>query len=170
MAKPQRPIQYCDFYVRLNSARPSAYYPGYFPNGFYFQRCKWIDEDFCYPPTVRFNRNVEKWQICYLEGIIFIDEGLDFSVESKWSVSDSIKRLITREEPHHKFELPGFLGVVYQKGLIKSQLRGYLEKKRLERAANKIKSWWVELFWNPNTKVGRKRLERSFENDEYSVW
>lgn len=45
-----------------------------------------------------------------------------------------------------------------------------IENWRRLRAANKIKKWWISLFWDPNTKVGRKRLMRSFENEEYSVW
>lgn len=41
--------------------------------------------------------------------------------------------------------------------------------KRL-RAAQKIKRWWIDMFWNPNTYIGKKRLQRSYEADEYSVW
>lgn len=37
-------------------------------------------------------------------------------------------------------------------------------------AAQKIKKWWIEIFWNVATKVGQKRLLRSLEKEEYSVW
>jgi len=33
-------------------------------------------------------------------------------------------------------------------------------------AANKIK---IRVFWDPVYKIGRKRIERSFEAEEYSV-
>lgn len=39
-----------------------------------------------------------------------------------------------------------------------------------KRAANRIKEWWVRIFWDPDTKIGRKRLERSYEDEDYSVW
>jgi len=34
----------------------------------------------------------------------------------------------------------------------------------------KIKSWFVKRFWSPDHWLGKKRLERSFENENYSVW
>ena len=37
-------------------------------------------------------------------------------------------------------------------------------------ASNKIKKNWVNVFWNINYQIGRKRLFRSLETDEYSVW
>jgi len=37
-------------------------------------------------------------------------------------------------------------------------------------AANKIKSWYLKRFWSPDHWLGKKRLERSFENENYSVW
>lgn len=44
------------------------------------------------------------------------------------------------------------------------------ERRRRREAANKIKRWWTEMFWSPYTRLGQKRLMRSFENEEYSVW
>jgi len=37
-------------------------------------------------------------------------------------------------------------------------------------AVNKIKKNWIIVFWNPEYKIGRKRLLRSLETEEYSVW
>ena len=38
------------------------------------------------------------------------------------------------------------------------------------RAINIIKKNWIKVFWNPEYRIGRKRLERSFSNEEYQVW
>lgn len=48
------------------------------------------------------------------------------------------------------------------------RLRAY-DQDKLD-AANKIKQWWSKMFWSPNTKVGLKRLNRSYEDENYSVW
>jgi len=53
-----------------------------------------------------------------------------------------------------------------KKAIVEIDIKRFKEIK----AVKKIKKWWISLFWNPNTKVGRKRLMRSFENEEYSVW
>jgi len=52
--------------------------------------------------------------------------------------------------------------------MVNKKVKLNVEKKTIY--ANKIKKWWVKLFWDPLTKVGAKRLQRSFENEEYTVW
>lgn len=37
-------------------------------------------------------------------------------------------------------------------------------------AANKIKEFFLQRFWSPYTKLGKKRLERSYHQENYSVW
>jgi hypothetical protein len=45
-----------------------------------------------------------------------------------------------------------------------------LRQIRQLAAIRKIKTWWIRLFWSPTTRVGQKRLLRSLENPDYSVW
>jgi len=51
-----------------------------------------------------------------------------------------------------------------QNKLIEEQCRRELA------AATVIKRNFIRSFWDPNTYLGRKRLERSLEDEEYSVW
>jgi len=37
-------------------------------------------------------------------------------------------------------------------------------------AVSVIKRNFIKVFWNPQYLLGRKRLLRSYENDDYSVW
>lgn len=36
--------------------------------------------------------------------------------------------------------------------------------------SNRIKRWWVGEMWKPFSKVGKKRLLRSYSSEDYSVW
>lgn len=33
-----------------------------------------------------------------------------------------------------------------------------------------IKRWWINKIWSPSSSVGKKRLFRSFQNEDYNVW
>ena len=37
-------------------------------------------------------------------------------------------------------------------------------------ATFKIKKWWIRKVWNPSSRIGRKRLERSYYSSNYEVW
>lgn len=50
--------------------------------------------------------------------------------------------------------------------IVFSRLREIFEKI----AAFKIKKWWIRNFWDLKYPIGMKRLLRSSNDEDYSVW
>ena len=38
-----------------------------------------------------------------------------------------------------------------------------IEEAKKYMAVYKIKKWWKEIYYSPNTKVGKRRLEKSYD-------
>jgi len=79
---------------------------------------------------------------------------------------------IKSQDPNLTFEMVNRMPNVLLWDLVScnSFKKEYENFKKKFDAVVVIKKWWVGLFWNPNTFVGRKRLERSFQNEQYDVW
>ena len=38
-----------------------------------------------------------------------------------------------------------------------------IEEAKKYMAIYKIKKWWKEIYYSPNTKIGKKRLQKSYQ-------
>lgn len=89
----------------------------------------------------------------------FIEAHPEYDWKWKW-VSDNPNLIMKFVESHHEYEWYTS-GVTHNK-FSKNKELFMIEEALKYMAVYKIKNWWKKIYYSPNTKVGKRRLMKSY--------